>query len=198
MLRMRRTCLGLLVTVLAATALGAGTATALGIAPSPVELHNPDLVARFAFVGESTGVPAGAVVLAGTVAPTDTVLMFTVEYVAPSIAPLAYVQIGHGSGGVLTGMGWIPGDGDDWAFVPQGTFPQPGASFASSTLDTGHVGDVIFVSSTSFPVGTDLGFYFQGYHGVPWGFVGATVIPEPGTLALVAGGLALLARTRQR
>lgn len=154
-------------------------------------------MARFTFVGESTGLPAGGVVLAGAVAPTDTVLMFTVEYVAQSIAPLALVQIGRTEGS-LSGMGWLPGTGDDWALFALGTFPQAVASFASSTLDTGATGDVIFVSAASFPDGTTLGFYFQGYHGVPQAFGNATVVPEPVTATLLAGGLALLARARRR
>lgn len=176
-----------------------GTSRATSLSPDPIDVTDSgDLVARITFVGESTGVPSGGIVLAGAVAPTDTVLMFTVEYVAESISPLALVQIGR-STGVLSGMGWLPGAGDDWSVFPLGTFPQAVASFTSGTLDTGATGDVIFVSAASFPVGTALSFYFQGFHGVPSGTADATVVPEPATLALLAGGLiALAVRARPR
>lgn len=178
--------------------IGVADASAVTVSPNPIDLSDPGgIVARFTFVGESTGLPAGGVVLAGAVAPTDVVLMFTVEYVAQSISPLALAQVGR-SAGTLSGMGWIPGDGDDWALFALGTFPQAVASFASATLDTGAVGDVIFISAASFPEGTALGFYFQGFHGVPQASGSATVVPEPMTAALLAGGLALLARARRR
>jgi hypothetical protein len=182
---------------LAAIALGAAPAQAVSVTPDPIDLVNLELVARFHFVGESIGLPADGVVLAGSVAPTDTVLMFTVEYVAQSISQLALAQIGLVSG-TLSGMGWIPGASDDWQYFQFGTFPGPTASFASPTLDTGDTSDVLFVAAASFAVGTELGFYFQGYHGVPNAFGSATVVPEPTTLALLTGGLALLARARRR
>jgi hypothetical protein len=184
--------------VILALALGAsGPSDALSLAPNPVALVGFEaLVARFTFVGESTGAPAGGIVLAGTVAPTDTVLMFAVEYVAQSIAPLALAQIGRTSG-TLSGLGWIPGGADDWSYFAFGPFPGPTASFASNTLDTGATGDVIFVAAASFPAGTTLAFYFQGYHGVPQAYASATVVPEPMTFALLAGGLAALAVRRR-
>ncbi len=176
--------------------IAAAPATALSITPNPLDLtfFSPDVVARVAFVGETTGAPAGGITFRGAVAPTDVTLLFTVEYVAQSISNLAQMQLTRSSG-TWSAVGWVPGSGIDWSDSFQlvgGT-----AHLFSGLLDTGDTSDVFFVSASSVPVGTEIEFQFQGYHGVPYGFGTATVIPEPATLALLGAGLAILA-TRRR
>lgn len=170
----------------------AAPATALSITPNPLDLTDFDeqAVARVTFVGSVTGVPTDGITLRGAVAPTDVSLLFTVEYLALSLGPLAQVQVIRSSGS-WSAVGWIPGSDANWS-----------SSFAlgqisSFDLDTGGTSDVFFLSTASIPDGTSLDFYFQGYHGVPYGTGTATVVPEPATLALFAAGLAIVA-TRRR
>lgn len=178
--------------------LGAEQAAALGISPNPVDLlgFEDELVARVTLVGTATGTPAGGITLAGAAAPSDETLLFTVEYVAQSIGPLAMVGVQR-SGGVWSALGWVPGADVDWSSAIYPTLNSL-AAIASWALDTGLTSDVFFVSASNLPAGTTLAFGLQGYHGVPYGQGSATIVPEPTTLALLAGGLALLSRAARR
>jgi hypothetical protein len=172
-------------------------ASALSITPNPLDLtyFDEEVVARITFVGSVTGTPTDGITLRGTVAPTDVSLLFTVEYIAQSISNLGFVGVTRSSGS-WSAVGWIPGSNVDWSDAFQlvgGT-----AQLFSGLLDTGDTSDVFFVSASSIPDGTSLEFYFQGYHGVPYGTGTATVVPEPATLALVAAGLAIVATRRRR
>lgn len=178
----------------AALAFAASPAAALSMSPNPVDLIFEGLAARVTLVGSTTGLPAGGITLGGAVAPADEVLLFTVEYIQASISPLAFVGVQR-SGGVWSAVGWVPGANVDWSSTFGGV--SSAATIISNTLDTGLVSDAFFVSAASLPIGTTLDFSFQGYHGVPLGMGSATVVPEPATLALLAGGLVLLARGRR-
>jgi len=179
-------------------AIGARDAAALSIAPNPVAMPNletAEIVANIRLVGTITGAPAGGVTLRGAVAPTDQTLLFTVEHLfANSDGPLAAIGVSRASG-VWSALGWVPGSGVDWSLYSS---LYGGDAAIAGPLDYGQTSDVFFVSAASLPVGTTLDFSFQGYHGVPLAFASATVVPESGTLALVTGGLALLARARRR
>lgn len=184
---------GILLLAISIGSIAGQPASALSITPNPLDLtyFGEELVARITFVGSVTGAPTDGITLRGTVAPTDVSLLFTVEYIAQSIAPLAQVQVLAPSVS-WSAVGWIPGPDVDWST----SFSL--GHIASFELDTGGTSDVFFFSAASIPDGTSLEFYFSGYHGVPYGTGAATVVPEPTTLALVAAGLAIVATRRRR
>ena len=104
-----------LLSVVAVAALCASSARATTIAPNPVDLYDfSELAARVTLVAATTGLPAGGVLLAGAVAPTDVVLVLSVEYIAPSIENLAIFTVTRTTG-TWTGMGWVPGVNPDWS-----------------------------------------------------------------------------------
>jgi len=187
-----------LLAALAAIALGAAPAQALSISPTSVDLVEFEsgtlVVATITLVGTTTGLPAGGVTLRGAVAPADETLLFVVEYDFPdSLGPLAAVGVTRATG-TWSGLGWVPGPDVDWSLASS-LFG--GSAGIAAPLDHGQTSDVFFVSAASIPVGTELDFSFQGWHGVPLAYGSATVVPEPTTLALLTGGLALLARARR-
>jgi len=192
-----RRSFGVLLLSISIGSFAATPATALSMTPNPLDLtyFGEELVARVTFVGSVLGAPTDGITLRGAVAPTDVSLLFTVEYIAQSIAPLAQLQMIRSSG-AWSAVGWIPGSNVDWS----GSFQLVGttAHIYSFDLDTAGTSDVFFVSTPSIADGTGLDFSFQGYHGVPYGLATATVVPEPTTLPLVAAGLAIVATRRRR
>lgn len=187
---------GILLVAISFGSIAVQPATALSITPNPLDLtyFGEEVVARVTFVGSVTGVPADGITLRGAVAPTDESLLFTVEYIAQSISNLGFVGVTRSSG-AWSAVGWVPGSGVDWSEALQ--LVRGTAQTFSGLLDTGDTSDVFFVSTSSIPDGTSLEFYFQGYHSVPYGTGTAVVVPEPATLALVAAGLAIVARCRR-
>jgi hypothetical protein len=174
------------------------SAHAASIVPNPVLIANSaDLpVAEITLVGTTTGLPAGGIVFSGTPAPSDLTLLLTVRYVGPGT--LASSQTGLFGFPVWSSAGWIPGTGVDWT---RGVASGGGFGFAagqSAAIATGAVTDVLFISAASIDVGEVMIFGFDGGSLATYGEAEVTWVPEPGTLALLTGGLALLARASDR
>ena len=185
--------------VFAALPLWIATATSAGtIVPNPVDAIGAGSVvnARFLLIGTTTGLPAGGIVLGGDVAPSDTVLLLSVEYTgAPNLAA-TQIAIDRLGGGAFTNIGWIPGADVDWTAAVQ---PLPNLAFLQSgALVNGAVTDVFFLSAAGFTPGETFRFVFSPPGGGPGGIGEAQWVPEPGTLALLAGGLVLLSRAARR
>ncbi|HUK63414.1 MAG TPA: hypothetical protein VLV15_08775, partial [Dongiaceae bacterium] len=111
--------------ILAVVSLSSGTASALTIAPNPIPLVGTggaggSIVGSVELVGTASGVPLGGVVSFGSIAPSDTSLIFRIT-LDPSSAPVAYFAVSSAdtvlppAGGslVYSGAGVIPGAGTD-------------------------------------------------------------------------------------
>jgi len=175
----------------------ASIATAGSIVPNPLTIANSASVAlaQVTLVGSSTGTPSGGVVLAGSAAPTDLTLLLTVQYLGPG-SP-TFSQLGLFADPLWSSVGWIPGAGVDWT---KGATSVGAALAQSAAIATGAVTDVLFITVPSIDVGKqiDVAFWNGSSNASGSGDEFATWVPEPGTLALLAGGLALLARARRR
>jgi len=182
-----------------AVCLGFASAAHAGtFVPNPVSIANAadDALAQVTLVGTATGVPAGGIVLDGSAGPSDLTLLLTLRYVGPG-SP-TFTQLGLFADPLWSSVGWIPGADVDWT---SGAHTAGSAAFAqSAAIATGAVTDVLFITVPSIDVGKVLLFGFTNGSGSAsgGGQAAATWVPEPGTLALVAGGLALLARAARR
>jgi hypothetical protein len=165
-----------------------------GMIPDPIEaIGTSGLIARFLFVGIASGLPAGGIVLDGSVGAGDPTLLFTVEYLAASNAAVPQVAVNRLGGGSIPAVGWVPGAATNWT---AGVLPLSNLAFAqAAALAPGDATDVFFVAVPGLGVGESFEFVFSA-SGVGSGTGNAQWVPEPTTLALVGGGLALLARRR--
>lgn len=184
---------------LVAASFGFAAATQATIVPNPVTLLSsvPTPLAVVTLVGMTTGVPAGGMVLDGSAAPSDLTLLLTVENVG--VAAPSFGQLGVFGDPLWSSVGWIPGTGVDWTM---GAAATGNAAFGqTAAIPTGGVSDVFFITVPGIDVGEVLNVAFwNGLPGPPGPTTGTalvTWVPEPGTLALLAGGLALLAARRR-
>lgn len=188
--------------------LGAGRAQALAIDPSPVPLSG-DATGAIALVSVETGLPAGAVQLGGSTGAGDITLVFELGVSSGAVEELSVAALTLPFSGVTaTGSGWIPGGGVDIAqvggtattisfdFGVAGT-PEPGEG-----VGAGEASDHFFVSYAALAEDGSQGLNFAVDPATGPDFtVQALLVPEPGALALVAGGLmagAILTRLHRR
>lgn len=146
----------------------ASVASAASIVPNPVAIAN------------SGGLTLAQVTLVGTTTGSP-----------------AFSQIGIFADPLWSSVGWIPGAGVDWT---TGAFTAGAVALGqSAAIPSGSVTDVFFITVPSIDVGEVLLIAFwNGSSGSSGGGdAPATWVPEPGTLALLAGGLALLAARRR-
>jgi hypothetical protein len=192
----RRTLRTIASAIVAAVALA--TAANASLTPNPIDaVQSGNVTARFWLVGTTSGLPAGGLLLDGSIAPSDTTLLFQMEYLAA--APLAFSQMGIFRDATLfSGVGTVPGAGVDWTMAAVTTGGAFAAFAQSAALAQSAITDVLFVSSASFDVGETLHFAYSGPGGTVGGSGDAQWVPEPDTFALLAVGLALLARARRR
>ena len=169
----------------------AGGASATSINPDPVTFEFSGLGSgEISLVGESVGLPVDAILLAGSVAPTDTVLLFSAEVLGgDEVKRITLELLGEAS----TGAGWIDDPsgavdwkqadaaGDGWAFKPDG---------AKLKVGTGP-SDVFFVSFASMPPSGSLSFAIEYMNGTGNESVTAlfSTTPEPSTALLLGLGM---------
>jgi hypothetical protein len=175
--------------------LGPAPARALTISPNPFVVPPNEFdpaSASIELVGVVSGVPAGGSVLFGSVDPGDVTLLFRADVTSGTSSALALAIQPISSPGSfipLAGAGWIAGANVDVASsgsaVPGSVYFGPGAP-----VQAGLSYDVAPAQDGSLEV-------FAGIQLAPIGFGTATIVPEPGTSLLLAGGLALLAGGRR-
>jgi len=177
----------------------ASASRADSIFPNPVDLlRGANVDARLTLVGTTTGVPAGGVVLTDeSGAPTDLTLLITFQNLASTPpSPIVEVLLQR-TNALWSRIGWIPGAGVDWTAGVVSTGGGNDAFARTATLATGATTDVLFVSAAGLDVGEALTMFFVPRSTPGFAQGSATWVPEPHTLALLTGGLALLARARR-
>lgn len=183
--------------VFAISLLASGPAWAISISPNPLPLYGPD-EAALNLVGAGVGLPAGGVVLDGTVAAGDIVLAFEFEaYPSAVFLPAGTFEWNYAVGSpatpTMTAVGTVLGPGLDIASATAGA---PGGLSLAGVLDPGTTSDVFFIAFATSPVGAEIDF--SGLGGLlPLGSF--TVVPEPTTsLLLLVAGAACLGAGRGR
>lgn len=191
----------------------AGPASAITLATNPVPLagagSSGTIDATIELVSTQTGAPAGAVVVYGSIAPTATTLLFRASVGLASdpvaVFGLAFDDDGNGAAGLLPFLaaGYVPGPGTN---VQVGNIAggntEIGIARTTAPIDSfapGSVTDLFFVSYAASPVPGK--FVIAGasddFFVFPLPVIAAVeIVPEPGTAALLAVGLAALARRR--
>jgi hypothetical protein len=173
-------------------------APALGLAPDPLALDivfgDPGFTGSAHFVSTVTGLPAGGTLLAGSVGAGNVTFVFEITLDAGSPESAVVVVLGHPSPGLWTGIGTIPGAGADFVSGGIGGYANFGPSAA---LPPGATTDLLFVSAPSVPLGASVLVAMLGTNSSEAGGY-ATVVPEAGTSALLALGLAALGWRRAR
>lgn len=169
----------------------AAPASALSVLPDPLEFDlvlggTENLTGRIDFLGMTTGLPTGGMVLDGAVGAGDTTLIFSLEIDESGAGPVFSTNFRFLSGNpTVTGVGTIPGMGIDVVSGSLGglvEYDPPG-------VGDGEASDAWFISATGLGAGEQIPFEFVV---IPLGSV--TTVPEPGTgLLLMLVGLGLLA-----
>ena len=175
---------------------GPASAHAGSFVPNPVLVANSVDVplAVVTLVGTTTGMPAGGITLGGSAAPSDLTLLLTVQYVGPGSPTLS--QLGLFADPLWSSVGWIPGPGVNWTM---GAATVGAALAQSAAIAPGATTDVLFVTVPSIDVGKviDVAFWNGSSNASGQGEALVTWVPEPGTLALMTGGLGMLVRARR-
>jgi hypothetical protein len=163
-------------------------ARALTMDPNPIEITAPlDVHGYYHLLEVVTGLPAGGVVLAGTLAPTDVSLVFQVV-----MAPGSFGANVGGFENLSSGLPFTAGGA-----IPDG----PLSPLFSVILTPGGIGigqpasEVFFVSVAAVEVGDVLNA-FLGYSNAALGTAAAVFVPEPALAGLAALGLAALGARR--
>jgi hypothetical protein len=174
----------------------AAPARALSVLPDPA-VFNLDLgggtllKGSIDFVAMVTGTPIGGVVLAGSVAPTDVTFVFTITLDADAATDVLFSTVVYpeppiAASPVFAAVGTIPAPGPDivdavvsagvayWNYAP---LPSPGETV-----------DPFFLSFSSVSAGDQ--FKMEEVV-LPLGMF--TVVPEPGTLGILAISFVVLA-----
>jgi len=171
------------------------------LAPDPISFAASDgSEGLIHFYGDEIGLPSGATLLAGSVASTDHVLLFTIEMTVVSGQALKKVIVeidglsSSGAGTIVSGG--VKGkkakaDGVGWTIDLDG-------------LDAvGEVTDPLLISYASIPVGSQIDFTldFMGASASVFGIINeeggvSAQVPEPAFLWLLALGLLGLASLR--
>jgi len=164
------------------------------LAPDPISFVASDgSEGLIHFYGDDVGLPSGATLLAGNIAPTDHVLLFTIEATVVTANALKKVIVeidgrpSTGAGTIVSGD--VTGkkaklDGDGWKIDLGGL------------AAVGQVTDPLLISYVSIPVGSRIDFSldFMGGTASVFGIINedggvAVAVPEPASLWLLGLGV---------
>ena len=167
-------------------------ALAISMSPNPL----PILDGEIRLLADGIGTPAGGVVLDGTVAPTDVVLLFELEQFPDPLAVLPDLDFGYSLafpvGSALTAVGTIAGAGVD---ITGGAVAPTGGGIIFPGVSTGYTTDVFFIAFEASPEGFDWRFETLGGSIT---FDPVVFVPEPSTGLLFGIGSAALFVGRRR
>jgi hypothetical protein len=201
-------------TLLACLGLGllAPAASGRSVVPDVVTITTPlGLHASLELLSIERGVPAGGIVLDGSIAPDDWTLVFRLALADDSepVGSIPFLAVdAAGDGRPLAGGGVLPGADDAVSAVARAFPTEPDwmlvyFDLAGDLLLPGQRSDRFFVSWSTLFDGDRVGTLLQTgptrptTGEPPRAFFGAQVVPEPGTALLVALGLASLRRPRR-
>jgi len=188
---------------LVAIALAAGlapAARALTVTPNPFFVLPNEFDSSHAaieLVDVVNGVPTGGSVLAGGVDPGDVTLVLRADMLGDTSSTRLAVgirPIGGSDFVPISGVGWIAGAGVD---VEDAVLFNDAVGFdpLGALVDVGESYDLVFLSYDALAADGTLEIVV-GVQLVPQTVGTATLVPEPGTAALLAAGLALFAGAR--